>query len=373
MDEKDQTLVLSSGDVQTIVLHVGLDRLTDDLIERLDLAIKLFDPKSTSIPVRTGFHYEKPEAGLIEWMPLYNQGEKAVVKIVGYHPANPGIHDFPTVVSTISAYDTSTGHLSAIMDGVLTTALRTGAMSAVASGYLAYQESSTLGLIGCGAQAISQIHALSRRFKLKSALIYDTDLTAMESFSTRCELLDLEIDIRLADLEAIAGKSDILCTATSIDVGAGPVFSDLETLDHLHVNAVGSDFPGKIEIPVDLLQRSFVCPDFLGQALIEGECQQLRSEDIDEDLISVAQNPERFVEVRSRSSVFDSTGWALEDQVVMDLFLEYATELGLGQKLEIEHIPLDVKNPFDFLETPPIRIGQSDDVQQLELNRNFNK
>jgi len=44
--------------------------------------------------------------------------------------------------------------------------------------------------------------------------------------------------------------------------------------------------------------------------------------------------------------VSDSTGWALEDKVVLDLFLDCALELGLGQELEIEHSPGDSKNPY---------------------------
>jgi hypothetical protein len=55
--------------------------------------------------------------------------------------------------------------------------------------------------------------------------------------------------------------------------------------------------------------------------------------------------------------VFDSTGWALEDKVVMDLFLDCASELGLGQELEIEHMPSDTKNPYYFVKAENLKIG----------------
>ena len=128
-----KTLVLSSQDIQTIVEHNGLNAIMDALIEQLYSALLHYDREKIQIPARSGFHYEKPHVGLVEWMPLMNKGKEVCLKLVGYHPSNPSIHDLPTIVSTIQSYDTSTGHLSAIMDGVLLTALRTGAASAVAS------------------------------------------------------------------------------------------------------------------------------------------------------------------------------------------------------------------------------------------------
>ena len=70
-------------------------------------------------------------------MPVYKKGKEVVIKVVGYHPHNPGKFNLPTILSSISSYDTTTGHLKGIADGVLLTALRTGAASAVASKVMA--------------------------------------------------------------------------------------------------------------------------------------------------------------------------------------------------------------------------------------------
>lgn len=344
----NRTLILSSDDVQQIVLHYGLDVVMDVLISRLSEAIQEYDTQFTEIPVRSGFNYEWPHSGLVEWMPVFQLGSQVVIKVVGYHPSNPSQFGLPTIVSTISSYDTATGHLLGLMDGVLLTALRTGAASAVASRALAHPASSTLGLIGCGAQAITQLHALSRLFELDRVLIYDIDPDALLSFRERCAMLALNADIVSAEIEDIVPGSDILCTATSIGVGSGPLFSQLSTRPHLHVNAVGSDFPGKIELPLELLLQSFVCPDFREQAVAEGECQQLAVDQIGPDLVEVIQKQQNFTAIQKQRSVFDSTGWALEDQVAMEVFLEYASELGLGQEIAIETLPADAKNPYHF-------------------------
>lgn len=366
--KKNKTLILSTLDIQEILRHYGVDWTMGTLIERLRVSIKDYDSQKISIPVRGGFNYEKPQSGLIEWMPLYNQGEKVLIKVVGYHPSNPTKFNLPTIISTISEYDTNTGHLCAVIDGVFATAIRTGAASAVASKLLADPKSSTLGLIGCGTQAVTQLHALSQCFKLKHVLIYDIDLNALSSFEKRCSALNLEIDFVCTSIEEIVKHSDLLCTSTSIEIGAGPLFSDIETKPHLHINAVGSDFPGKIEIPLDLLQKSFVCPDFLEQAIVEGECQQLETNQIGDDLVTVSQNANKYAYLQNERTVFDSTGWALEDKVVMDLFLECALELGLGQELEIEQIPSDTKNPYNFVVAWKPEIGSLDSKIKKAVN-----
>lgn len=343
------TLILSSKDIQQVIAQFGLNELMDQLIARMKKAIAEMDPTNTIIPARSGFHYHEPNLGLVEWMPILKYGDAATIKVVGYHPHNPLLYNIPTILSTISSYDTATGHLVGIIDGVLPTALRTGAASAVASSLMAHPDSKVLGLIGCGAQAVTQLHALSRIFKLTEVYLYDVSEITMANFAERCSVLNLSVKFFESTIEEIIAVSDIVCTATSIDVGEGPLFQEYEAKPHLHINAVGADFPGKVELPLKLLKESFVCPDFLDQAVVEGECQQLSSEDIATDWVDIVRYPEKYEEVKSRKSVFDSTGWALEDQIVMELFMECAAELGLGQSIKIESIDSDSKNPYQFM------------------------
>lgn len=346
-----QTLVLSVEDTRQIVEHVGLNALMDEMISRLTQAFKQFDPARTVVPVRTGFSYDQPQVGLVEWMPLFEKHRQIVVKAVGYHPRNPSLYNLPTVLSTMSAYDPMSGHLSAVIDGTFLTALRTGAASAIASQHLAQPNSQVLGLIGAGAQAVTQLHALSRCFDLKQVLIFDINLTVSQSFSDRIADLGLEsLEICPAEITEIVAAADILCTATSVDVNNGPVFPDQALKPWLHVNAVGADFPGKVEVPLSVLERSFVCPDFRDQAIREGECQQLTDlNQIGSELCDVVKNRDQYHHYQQQSTVFDSTGFALEDQVAMNMLLDYATELHVGTLIELESATADVKNPYSFV------------------------
>ncbi len=347
--KKQKTLILTGDDVISIVEKFGLNQLMDSLIDRLTSTIENFDTSKTEIPIRSGFSYKSENPGLVEWMPVHQKGKEVVIKIVGYHPKNPENFNLPTILSSISSYDTNTGHLKGIADGVLLTALRTGAASAVASNCLAKPDSSILGLIGCGAQAVTQLHALSRVFELSKVMIYDIDQSTMNSYAERISMLDLEIAIEFSTIEEIIEKSDIVCTETSIEVSTGPLFEHNTNKPHLHINAIGSDFPGKTELPLAILRNSFVCPDFLEQAKIEGECQQLNDSEIGSDLVEVVKKSDIFKNLQSEMSVFDSTGWALEDQVVMDLFLDIACEHGIGLEIAIENVTEDAKNPYHFL------------------------
>ncbi len=341
------TIILSIDDIRAIIQQVGLHELMDDLISRLTIAFQEYDEENTTIPVRDGFNYHEPHIGLIEWMPVMETGKAATIKIVGYHPTNPALRKLPTILSTISAYDTSSGHLIGLADATFLTALRTGAASAVASKLMASPDSQTVGLIGCGAQAVTQLHALTREFGIHSALAYDIDAGVSNHFADRVDFLD--VDVRTTDLKTLVREADIIVTATSVGIGHGPVFSDEETKPWLHINAVGADFPGKVEIPASFLKKSFVCPDFLEQALKEGECQQLATGDIGPELVTVVQNAQQYTFVQQQRSVFDSTGWALEDQVALNMMLDYAEDLGLGKLIQLESISADPHDPYHFV------------------------
>lgn len=343
-----KTRVLSGADIQRLALHVGLDTLMDEMIDRLETGLRSYSAENTVVFPRRGFAYDHPETGLLEWMPCMNGGGRATIKVVGYHPANVRQRDLPTILATVSEYDTCTGHLICIMDGTLLTALRTGAASAVASRALAAPHTETLGLIGAGAQAITQLHALSRLFAFREVLVHDSNPAIQASFAERAACIADPLSIRTASLEDVVRTSDVICTATSVEVGDGPLFDNIEPRPWVHINAVGSDFPGKIELPFSLLQRSLVCPDDREQAIKEGECQQLPPETIGPSLYQLVQQQAQYRFAREQTTVFDSTGWALEDQIAMHVLAAHAEALSLGSFVSIEAISEDVMNPYHF-------------------------
>lgn len=82
------------------------------------------------------------------------------------------------------------------------------------------------------------------------------------------------------------------------------------------------------------------------QALREGECQQLVAEQIGPDLFTLVRHADAYASWRSKSTVFDSTGCALQDHVALDVILEAAKSCGVGDYIELQTRPSDALNPY---------------------------
>ncbi len=351
------TMCFDVDDLAAVIADVGLEEFVDQLIASLRVSIRSFDPNRVEHHARSGFSYTTPGIGLVEWMPSMTVGELVSIKTVGYHPDNPVKHNLPSVLATTALYDTISGRLVAICEATLLTALRTGAASAVMTDALVGPGPISLGVVGCGAQAVAQIHAISRVRPIERLVVADIEPATAHSLRHRLpsgtiepptviEIVDvLELVDHVADL-------DVLTTCTSVEVDRGPVVELRAAKPGLHVNAVGSDFPGKVELPVDYLQSAVVIPDSLEQCMAEGESQQLTLADIGPDMVEVLSDPAHRELVNQRT-VFDSTGWSYEDQIAATMFVEHATRLGLGTPVRLQHQPDDPYDPFEVLRPDP--------------------
>lgn len=347
------TRIVGVNDLATIVRAIGLTPLLDELIARLRQALADYDPESVQTHDRTGFSYLDPDPGLIEWMPAMDRsGRTASVKTVAYHPNNPRNQGLPTVLATTSLYDTVDGRLVSLSEATLLTALRTGAASAIATDVLAIPGASDLGLIGCGAQAVSQVHAISRVRPITKVVGYDRDPSVAATFVARMSKLGLAIDIELVGeggLGQLVAECDVLCTCTTVEPGAGPVLPESEHRPWLHINAVGADFPGKTEIPPSYLQNGLVCPDVATQCLAEGEAQQLDPTELGPDLAMLTRSANEYDRHQRLLTVFDSTGWALEDLVAAEVIRRHAIRLDVGIEVDLQPTANDPHDPYASL------------------------
>ncbi len=341
---------LSEEDVERTVATFGVDHVMDLLIEAVRSGFASMAHGEFLHERRAGF---SEGDNLIEWMPV-REPDSAVIKVVSYFPNNPGLRHLPTIGASVMRVDANHGQITHFVGARLLTAMRTGAASAVASSLLASERSSVLGLVGCGLQAVTQTHALSRVFSLSEVLAFDVEATAMETISARLAFTGLKVS--RVNLEAIQQNCDIICTATTAAVGAEPVLGEEGLAAHAHINAVGSDFPGKKELPAALVRSARVTTDYLPQARLEGECQSLSDEHFSSDrfadLQAITANPAKFAVWRPTITLFDSTGIAMEDAVALDVICKLAKRAGIGRS-----IPMlaenDPKNPYGRLK--PLR------------------
>ena len=349
------TWILGSDALGAVVQDVGIDALLDELIDRLRGSLERHDPEQIETFDRTGFHYTKPDLGLVEWMPAMDLGRRVSVKMVGYHPSNPVERGVPSVLASTSLYDTSTGRLLALCEATFLTALRTGAASALATDVLAVDDAGTLGIVGCGAQAVTQIHAISRVRPIQRVIAFDTQHEVAQTLAAR---LPLEVEVEVIsgeDLPRLVAESDVICTATTVAIGDPPVVPDLAHRDWLHINAVGADFAGKRELADTYLERALVCPDVVEQCLIEGECQGLDRSRLGPDLASLVRREAELRHHRQSLTIFDSTGWALQDLVAAELMLDHAMRCGTGIEVDLQPNPDDPYDPYEAVRrTSPI-------------------
>ncbi len=351
-----QTICLDAGDLAAVVASVGLDHFVDHLIATLGGAIRAYDPKEVEHQPRAGFSYDSPGVGLVEWMPAMTVGEMVAIKTVAYHPDNPTGAGLPSVLGTTSLYDTDSGRLLAVCEATVLTALRTGAASALMTDALTPPGPITLGVVGCGAQSVTQIHAISRIRPIERLIVTDTAPEVAATLGARLPAGVLaagsapEVCSPGQFVEHVAAL-DVLCTCTSVEIDKGPVVELRSAKPSLHINAVGSDFPGKVELPVDYLRSAVVVPDTLEQCRAEGESQQLTAEEVGPDMVEVLTDPAHRELVNQRT-VFDSTGWSYEDLVAARLFMTEAERLGLGTRLGLQYGPTDPYDPLEALRIP---------------------
>jgi len=222
--------------------------------------------------------------------------------------------------------DPETGYPLAIMDATEITAYRTGAAAAIASKYLARRNPHTMGVIGAGYQAYTQILAHAELFNPISINAFDISRAAVDRLGQSLPHLSIK---RCSVQEA--ASCDIVCTLTP---SRSPIVKREWIKPGTHINAVGADAPGKQELEPSILKEATVVVDDLTQASHSGEINV----PIEKGLYSVNEVYGTLAEVivgRKKGridskaiTVFDSTGIAVEDIAVAKLLFDKAQQAG---------------------------------------------
>ena len=146
-----------------------------DVINVVEEAFRMCGEGRGKMPAKT---YLSLEHGDFRAMPAALPGS-AGVKWVNVHPQNPS-RGLPSIMAILVYNDPETGYPLAIMDATEITAYRTGAAAAIASKYLARQDSHTIGIIGAGFQAHTQILAHAELFNSIAINVFDVSKVAVD-------------------------------------------------------------------------------------------------------------------------------------------------------------------------------------------------
>ncbi|MFQ5710350.1 MAG: ornithine cyclodeaminase family protein [Candidatus Geothermarchaeales archaeon] len=325
-------LVLSRQDVESILDMKETMGAVEEGFRQLALG-------TVKMPLRPSISLED-YGGLHLVMPAYVGGMKALgLKVVTVYPKNPEKYNLPTILATVLLHEAETGRLLAIMDGASITAMRTGAVSGVATKYLARKDSKVAGIFGAGVQARTQLWAICEARDVEEARVYDVDPASSKKY---CEEMGekLGIDVFMVDdpRDAVVG-SDVIATATT---SREPVFRGEWVGEGTHINGVGSYTPTMRELDEVIVRRSRVVVDSREAALEEAGdliipiSQGLITADhIYAELGEIVAGEKRGRVSDDEITLFKSVGLALQDVSTAVRLFELAQEMKVGKTVEI--------------------------------------
>ena len=209
-------------------------------------------------------------------------------------------------------YERKSGALVAIIEADLLGRLRTGAASAVATRWLAREDSRVLTVFGTGAQARSQLVAITRTCPLleRVHIVGRSEKSTKEFVSYARAKTGL--DVLVTPPETAVREADIIVTATSSSV---PLFDGTMIPPGTHINAIGSNFASKRELDAAAMRRATVVVDSLDVAHVE--CGDLLANDLGFDgvaeLGSVLTGDATGRRDSDEITIFESHGLAIQD------------------------------------------------------------
>jgi len=284
--------------------------------------------------------FRRLAAGEVENRPRYRLGlEHGILAVMAAVDLELGYAGTKTYTAfgygdyrfVVQLFETRRAELAAIVEANRLGQLRTGAASGVAAKYLARPGARTLGVIGCGWQAESQVASIRAAVPtIERVVVYCRTREKLEGFCRR-------IGGEPAEEQREAGEQDVVVTATT---STDPVLRGEWLRPGALVCAIGANDLGARELDNVVLERaSFVCCDSIEQAKLEsGDLVEPIERGV-LDWLEVHELQEVVAgEVQGRVSdedvvLFKSNGLAAWDVAIAAVALERARERGVGREL----------------------------------------
>ena len=321
-------LILSGDDLKKVLTM-------EACIDAMEKAFAAVDRQEAQIPLRTGIDME---GGTALFMPAYLPDLSRVsVKTVMVNGGNPD-RGLPLIHAMVMIFDSDTGAAKALMDGEVITAMRTGAVSGLATKYLARKDARVAAIIGTGTQGETQLEAVCCARDIQQAHVFDLDPDRAQAFALKMGE-KLGIDVSPAPSPECLTQADIICTATTSPV---PVFDPKHIAPGTHINGVGAFKPEMAEIPPQCILNAKVVVDQMESCLAEAgdliqpiEAGLMDKGHIHAELGNLVTGRKPAREDDGEITVFKSVGIAVQDLVAANIALEAAQEKKLGHHIHL--------------------------------------
>ncbi len=232
---------------------------------------------------------------------------------------------------------TETGELLAVIEASDLGQIRTGAASGVATKYMAKEDASSVGVIGSGYQARTQLEAVCKIRPITSARVYSRKPENREKFAADMSA-SLGIEVTASESgEACVKDVDVVITMTST---SRPVLEGDWLSPGTHINAAGANHWMRRELDGKAVGRAdVVVTDDIEQAKLEcgdliypNEFGTIRWEQVI-SLSDVVAGVAKGRNLAEDITLFESQGLALQDLTTGMRIYNIAKERGLGQQL----------------------------------------
>jgi len=269
-------------------------------------------------------------------MPAYLGEPKSVgVKVLTVFPVNHGTA-IDAHQGAVLLFEAEHGRLVAILDATTVTAIRTAAVSAVATRLLAREDAEDLAILGAGTQGVMHLHAMTVVRPIRRLRVWSRTTEHARALAQLArERFDLHAEVASTPTHA-AERSSIVCTTTASPT---PILEGASLTPGAHVNAVGACIPTTRELDTELVRRARLYVDRRESALAEpGDILvPLREGAISTDHI-IAEIGELLLEKGARLgrrsedeiTLFKSLGLAVEDLAAAHHVYQKAAAGGVG-------------------------------------------
>ncbi len=282
-----------------------------------------------TVPAR--HHYSIPMPGgepdqTLLLMPAWDAGKSIGVKLATITPGN-GARGLPAVQAVYFLLDGATGAPLALLDGATLTIRRTAAASALAAGYLARPDATTMLMVGAGAMCRPLIEAHCAQRRITRVLLWARDDTKCRAKVRELAAIGLPVEPALV-LKASAGAADLISCAT---LSREPLIRGAWLKPGCHLDLVGAFTPEMREVDDGAIGRASLFCDTREGAMKEGGdlVQPLRAgliteEAIKADLRDLVCHRHKGRMSEDEITLFKSVGTATEDFAAARLALERA-------------------------------------------------
>ncbi len=280
-------------------------------------------------PLRT-FMFTKDGAGILGLMPAQLQTPAALgLKAVTIFPNNARL-GLDTHQGAVLLFDAGTGRLLSLLDGGAITAIRTAAVSAVATAHLANEAATELAILGSGVQARTHLEAILCVRKIERVRIWSrTPEHARALAEEMAQRYQLEV-IPVRQAELAVREAHIIVTVTAAKT---PILYGEWLTPGVHLNAVGASLPDARELDTQAVKRSKLIVDSVESALAEaGDILipisegALTTDHIHATLGEVIIRAKEGRATASEITLFKSLGLGIEDVAAAQFIYQRARE-----------------------------------------------